>query len=203
MMIGGLIMILIIVGNTSGSFGQIVSMSPFIIKSTVAFGLIGLVLGIFGGLVSGGTDMGRVNKTSPNQGIELSLKNAIITLLVVGPIVGMIYELSLWLILWQSEIQASEFQNVSWLSGVLFGLFLSLHRGGSAVLKHYSLRLIFWLNGSTPFRFITFLDHCAKLILLKKVGGGYMFIHQTLLEYFAELNHQATNSRDSAEKAAP
>jgi len=30
-------------------------------------------------------------------------------------------------------------------------------------------------------------DHCARLILLKKVGGGYIFIHRMLLEYFAEL----------------
>ena len=33
--------------------------------------------------------------------------------------------------------------------------------------------------------FVKFLDHCAKLILLKKVGGGYMFIHRMLLEWFA------------------
>jgi hypothetical protein len=32
-----------------------------------------------------------------------------------------------------------------------------------------------------------FLDHCARLILLKKVGGGYIFIHRMLLEYFAEM----------------
>jgi hypothetical protein len=55
------------------------------------------------------------------------------------------------------------------------------------VIKHYSLRLILWLNGYTPFRFVKFLDQCAKLIFLKKVGGGYIFIHRMLLEYFAEL----------------
>ena len=55
------------------------------------------------------------------------------------------------------------------------------------MIKHYALRLILWLNGYTPFNFIKFLDHCAKLILLKKVGGGYIFIHRMLLDYFADL----------------
>ena len=55
------------------------------------------------------------------------------------------------------------------------------------MIKHYSLRLILWLNGHTPLNFIKFLDQCAKLIFLKKVGGGYIFIHRMLLEYFADL----------------
>ena len=37
-------------------------------------------------------------------------------------------------------------------------------------------------------KLIPFLDYCAKLILLKKVGGGYIFIHRMLLEYFANLD---------------
>ena len=55
------------------------------------------------------------------------------------------------------------------------------------MIKHYALRLILWPNGCTPFNFVKFLDHCAKLILLKKVGGGYIFIHRMLLDYFADL----------------
>jgi len=35
-----------------------------------------------------------------------------------------------------------------------------------------------------PFNFVSFLDHCARL---KKVGGGYIFIHRMLLDYFAEM----------------
>jgi hypothetical protein len=54
------------------------------------------------------------------------------------------------------------------------------------------LRLILWLKGYTPFKFIKFLDHCAKLILLRKVGGGYIFVHRMLLEYFAGLTPQGT-----------
>jgi len=63
------------------------------------------------------------------------------------------------------------------------------------VIKHYVVRMTLWLNGHTPFKFVKFLDDCARLILLKKVGGGYIFIHRTLLEYFAEIP-QSTRSED-------
>jgi hypothetical protein len=77
--------------------------------------------------------------------------------------------------------------NVGLAVGLTCGLSIGLHRGGAVVIKHYALRLILWLSGCTPFNFVKFLDHCAKLILLKKVGGGYIFIHRMLLEYFADL----------------
>jgi hypothetical protein len=52
----------------------------------------------------------------------------------------------------------------------------------AAVIKYYAVRLFLWLKGYTPLNFIGFLDHCAKLILLKKVVGGYIFIHRMLVE---------------------
>jgi hypothetical protein len=64
------------------------------------------------------------------------------------------------------------------------------------VIKHYALRVILWLNGYTPFKFIKFLDNCDKLILLKKVGGGYIFIHRMLLEYFADLTPQSRRAEN-------
>jgi hypothetical protein len=67
------------------------------------------------------------------------------------------------------------------------------------VIKHYALRLTLWLSGYTPFQFIKFLDQCARLILLKKVGGGYIFIHRMLLDYFADIPTQHTSvKRDSS-----
>jgi hypothetical protein len=72
---------------------------------------------------------------------------------------------------------------------------VGLNRAGSAVINHYALRLILWINRYTPFNFIKFLDHCAKLILLKKVGGGYIFIHRMLLDYFADLPIQAASNK--------
>jgi hypothetical protein len=45
-----------------------------------------------------------------------------------------------------------------------------------------------WLirNGSTPWNYVKFLNCAADRILLRKVGGGCVFIHRMLLEWFAE-----------------
>jgi hypothetical protein len=147
----------------------------FALSSGLIFGLIfGLILGLIfvlvSGLIGGFTDRIKVDKASPNQGIKLSRKNSLVvfvTWLTVGLIRGLIFGL---------------------IGGVIFGLIAGLNRGGSAVIKHYALRLTLWRNGYMPLNFVAFLDHCAMLILLKKVGGGYIFIHRMLHEYFAELD---------------
>jgi eukaryotic-like serine/threonine-protein kinase len=173
------------------------------------FGLIGglifgLVFGLVSGLAGGFTDRVRVDKASPNQGIKLSRKNALTTFLVtwltVGPIFGLLWGLSAWL---TGGLSGQRGGLVTGLIGGLNGglitaLFVGLNRGGSAVIKHYALRLILCLSGRTPFKFIKFLDQSASLILLKKVGGGYIFIHRMLLDYFADLTPQSTKTEDAA-----
>ena len=72
--------------------------------------------------------------------------------------------------------------------GLFVGLIVGLNRGGAAAIKHYALRFVLWHNGDIPISFVKFLDYCAQIILLKKVGGGYIFIHRMLSEYFAGLN---------------
>jgi eukaryotic-like serine/threonine-protein kinase len=44
-----------------------------------------------------------------------------------------------------------------------------------------------WMNGSAPLHYARFLDYAVERILLGKVGGGYIFIHRMVLEYFASL----------------
>jgi len=46
-------------------------------------------------------------------------------------------------------------------------------------------------QGVLPFPFrdrdlIAYLDAMAERLLLRRVGGGWMFIHRVLLDYFAE-----------------
>ena len=55
----------------------------------------------------------------------------------------------------------------------------------------------------TSLNFIKFLDHCAKLILLKKVGGGYIFIHRMLLDYFADLPTPAVAKKSASVRSDP
>ena len=65
------------------------------------------------------------------------------------------------------------------------GLFFGLMYGGIACFQHVLLRLILWRGGAIPWRHADFLDYCAGHILLYRVGGGYMFVHRLVLEYFA------------------
>jgi DNA polymerase III delta prime subunit len=89
---------------------------------------------------------------------------------------------------------------VGFIGGLTVALIVGLNRGGSAVIKHYALRLTLSWKGYTPLNIVGFLDQCAKLILLKKVGGGYIFIHRMLLDYFANLP-QPTKDRNGKAKS--
>jgi hypothetical protein len=191
-LIGGLIfgLILMVVAVFSVLKGD----EPIEFLLAPAFGglILGLMLGLIGGLIrgfiAGFASRDEAGKTSPNQGIKLSLRNSLAAFLVTCLTFGLI---------WTPVIGYPSLRDLwnclSW--GLSVGAIVGLNRGGSAVIKHYALRLVFWLSGFTPFNFIKFLDYCARLILLKKVGGGYIFIHRMLLDYFAELNPGLDKSR--------
>jgi hypothetical protein len=171
--------------------------------------LAGLIVGLSIGLVGGFTDRVKVGKAFPNQGIKLSAKNSLTAFLVtlsIGGLGGLIVgcfaapERHPRTLIGEPHVVTTLIFGL--IYGLIVALIVGLNRGGSAVIKHYALRLILWLNGCTPFRFVNFIDHCAKLVLLKKVGGGYIFIHRMLLEYFADLTTDrasatATSTQDS------
>ncbi len=69
--------------------------------------------------------------------------------------------------------------------GALIGLINALRGGGIACIQHFTLRFLLWDGASLPWKYARFLDHAAERILLRKVGGGYIFTHRLLLEYLA------------------
>jgi hypothetical protein len=73
------------------------------------------------------------------------------------------------------------------LSGVLGG---GLFSWLGATLQHYTLRFWLWQARCTPapWRYIAFLDDAVEKLLLRKVGGGYIFRHRLLQDYFASLD---------------
>jgi hypothetical protein len=75
--------------------------------------------------------------------------------------------------------------------GLLGSLIGGMYYGGLAAFRHYTLRYLFNHKGTLPFRLVPFLDYCAERIFLRKVGGGYIFIHRMLMEYFASLDSSA------------
>jgi hypothetical protein len=77
------------------------------------------------------------------------------------------------------------------LYGLIGGLSAGLIGGIDAVFKHYILRIYFWRCGYMPRDYVRFLDYAAERIFLRKVGGGYIFIHRLIMEYFAELDDKS------------
>jgi hypothetical protein len=121
-------------------------------------------------------------KNTPNQGIKLSAKNS----LLAGVLAGVTGGLFGWL-------------SLDGYNGLRFGLAglvtWGLFYGGGNVINHFLLRLLLWANGYIPWNYTRFLDLAAERVLLRKVGGGYIFMHRLLQAYFANLveYHQAAD----------
>ena len=125
-------------------------------------------------------------RMTPNQGIHASLHN-MKRFAWIGAIVGFLtvstHGLVKDYIFGYSELN---WPWQEWPIAMFVGfLCVFLLFGGVPALAHYILRLSLYLEGRTPWRYVYFLDYASRLILLQKVGGGYVFIHRLLLEHMA------------------
>lgn len=140
-------------------------------------GLIGL---LFGGLRMGLSE----DKTVPNEGIKLSIRNGLFAAVIVGPVFGLLFGFLIAQIFdglgWEAYVLAAS------LTGVVVFLVAFLWFGGLNVIRHYCLRLVLSLTGQLPLRLVPFLDYLSELILLQRVGGSYMFRNSLLWDHFAE-----------------
>jgi hypothetical protein len=133
-----------------------------------------------GGLVLGGLRGRRVEaKSRPNQGIVLSLRNSFIAATLSGVILA---ALAFYV---RKEAYAADY---ALRTGILTFLIAGALFGGGNVIKHYLVRLLLWLHKDLPWNMVRFLDDAADLIFLRKVGGGYIFVHRLLQQYFASLH---------------
>ena len=132
-------------------------------------GLVLVLIGSLSGRLKNGLIGGIVAFVLIVEGISAGLSLGLIGSLVVGLMLG---------------------PNNGLLIGLLAGIIAGLMYGGIAVIQHYILRFILISNNLLPWRLVPFLDHCVDLIFLRRVGGGYIFVHRLLMEHFAErLNH--------------
>ncbi len=171
--------------------------------------------GLPGGLVGGvivGLDVGLSlwlkpkgisQTTHPNQDIWRSIRNMLLVGLFLGLGFGLLSGLSLGLDIGQvGEMGFGLFWGLGF--GLLGGLFIGLHGEpglsrdgnlnpevvvlwGKVIIQHFALRMLSWRYNLAPLNYARFLDHCHDRIFLRKVGGGYIFIHRMLLEHFAQL----------------
>jgi len=141
-----------------------------------------LLMGLLLGLLEAGLENQIPTRTSQvNQGIVASFHN----MWRFGTPFGVLLGIVVWIGLTTAGFSEATVSSLlpGLFGGVLFGF---LWLGGQAVVEHFALRIMLWLEGYTPFNFVGFLDSAARLILLRKVGGGYVFVHRLLLEHLAE-----------------
>jgi hypothetical protein len=155
--------------------------------------MVGVILG---GLTSSVME----SKTRPNQGIWLSLRNVGLAALLFGlgiKISNVVADLMITFVSVLNNndsievsvdmlirVSALAFKNVGMTAAVLAILWY----GGLDIIQHYILRLILWIERDVPRNYPQFLDYCVDRIFLRRVGGGYIFIHRLLLEHFAAMN---------------
>lgn len=156
----------------------------FIASRFFGITLIALFIGntAFNSLTSGLVGNEIEVKSSPNQGIQRSLYNSII-----GAIVYAFWGGGASLVLFPVVKNPGMTMFYSALLGFVSGW---MRNGGLTYIQHYSIRFLLWRNGNTPLNFINFLDYGVDRIFLRRVGGGYIFIHRLPMEYFASLGKE-------------
>jgi len=144
--------------------------------------VFGLGYGLGNALHSGLTGGAIATQVWPNASLQLPVRYASISGLGIGLGVGLSVGLGVGLV-----YGLSFGLSFGLLFGLLFGLGGWLRCGGRACLYHLALRLVLWYNNFAPFNYIRFLDEATAHRFLRKVGGGYIFVHRMLLEYFATM----------------
>jgi hypothetical protein len=162
------------------------------------YGLVcGLMLKLFCELASGLSSKMVEEQTfvRPNQGIRRSAHNSVIVGLIFGLlimfVVGPLQALTL------RPNSPSDIILITLSYGLLSVPLIGLPNGGVACIQHGILRLFLQRVGSIPRHYTRFLDYAAELLLLQKVGGGYIFIHRLLMEHFATQDAISTSMRST------
>jgi hypothetical protein len=145
-----------------------------LVSITLPVGIIGSLLG---GAVGGLTSREVETKIAPNQGIRRSARTAVILGLVFGPLFGVSVGVQF--------VGLGLFPIFALVTGFLTACGFGLAFGGYACFSHLILRLILWRQGALPFDAVQFLDFASDRVLLRRVGGGYIFMHRFLQHYFA------------------
>jgi hypothetical protein len=172
-MIGGVLLVAPYVG-----FFYVKPSPQLLLRLAAGCGSCGAAALFFSGLTTGVLQQ----TTQPNEGIRRSARNAA----TLG--VGIALTLFVVTLLFASPLGSlQEAITLGSGTGIFLGSLGGLIAGGFSVLQHVTLRRILQLDGFIPANYASVLDYAASLSLLRKVGGGYVFVHRYLLEYFAEL----------------
>ena len=168
---------------------------------------IGLLIGLIGepyfGLIIGAVVMflgrlrvQRVEETTfPGQRLVFTAKNFVLIFLIIDLFPGLI-TFALVSLDSSLDIDGQIFLlGIGMFWSAFVAIIIGLIYGGATLIQHYTLRLILSRNNLLPWKLIPFLDHCVDLIFLRRVGGGYIFVHRLLMEHFAEMYVESPTSK--------
>lgn len=148
---------------------------------------ITFVSALLGALIGGGSSeiLNERHLTRPNQGIRHSALHSML-IGCLGVLIGGVGGG------WLAGIITGSYNPLLPLAyglilGPVIGVVSGLRSGGIACIQHLVLRWLFWETNAMPWNYTRFLDYSTEHVLLRKVGGGYIFVHRLLLEYFASL----------------
>lgn len=192
-----------VVGILTGLQNGVLNVLP---GSSIGFGLIvGAIFGLSVGLGNGFNACIGVRENTqppiPNLGIRNSFFSSVRMSVIYGLIFGLIFGTLGWFVALLSEgsqLFALLFGiTLGGVGGIFGGMFSGLILyGGQTVIRHYTLRWLLASRNVLPFPFhdkelIQFLDEMKDRVFLRRVGGGWVFMHRTLLDYFASLHPNA------------
>lgn len=155
--------------------------------------LVGMLIGGLGGLGGGLVQVDLRTKNRPNQGIWRALWRAVGVWMIFELVGGVGLGLSLGLLFGlngEFVRMLSEGLFVGLLLGLIIVPEISLYFGGLAFVQHFALRLVCTLSGDAPWRYPRFLDYAVERILLRRIGGSYIFVHRLLMEHVAGMTDE-------------
>ena len=157
-----------------------------------AMGLIEpLVAGFCISFVESSLRVRQPERVAPNAGTQRSAKNALLVGLLTAVLIGGIFGV-------EAYVENVAHGQPKWfafgtaalyfaISGFWIGSIVGLIRGGLFSIQHFITRVALWISGVMPLGYVQFLNCATGSLILRRVGGGYSFIHRMLLEYFVSL----------------
>jgi hypothetical protein len=183
--LGGLVFALI------GAFlGTLVGWIGSVVLALVVEMLAILVSSVVGGLTP--VQLSKREQFVPNEGIWRSGKRGLLIVLLFILVFGISAGLMVALIgqAISSLVYALLFGvALGSAGGLLFGLAFGIvggRTGLTAFLKHFVLRVFLWRLNLLPWRLVAFMDEASERLLLRKIGGQYIFVHRLLRDVLAE-----------------
>ncbi len=182
--------------------------APLPIRFGLIFGSLGTAIGALYLGIEGRQNLSVISE--PNAGIIAAMRRGLPFALVFGVsfggVLSVIFGVPLGLLLGMLDrlygvfggddlgLQIGVFAGFG--IGMTAGMFAGLSFGPLQATQHLMVRMVLQQQGVVPLptgwrrlqvlgNYAAFLDHCADIGILRKVGGGYIFRHRYLLEYFA------------------